>query len=125
MKFEVKKPLFKGLNPESISKAIATHGKGLYPVILSKMLSVTPQRHCGFIVPKICKASQVLQKISASVTATQIRLKSAYDGMTLQNNLCREYAGRHLTAESESRHHNFLSMATYSKSQNVKEASHA
>ncbi len=125
MKFKVKTPLFMALNPGYLAKAIATHDKGLYSVILSKMLSVTPQRYCGFIVPKICKAPQTLQRIGASVTATQIRLESVYDGMTLQNNLYREYAGRHLTAESESRHHNFLSVATYSKSQNVKGASHA
>ena len=56
-----------------------------YAVDLSKSTSVTPQRHCGFIVPKFCKASQAVQKTSASVSATQTRLQSLYEGMTRQN----------------------------------------
>ncbi len=56
-----------------------------YAVDLSKNISVTPQRHCGFIVPKFCKASQAVQKTSASVSATQTRLQSLYEGMTRQN----------------------------------------
>ena len=56
-----------------------------YAVDLSKNVSVTPQRHCGFIVPKFCKASQAVQKTSASVSATQTRLQSLYEGMTRQN----------------------------------------
>ena len=56
-----------------------------YAVDLSKNISVTPQRHCGFIVPKFCKASQAVQKTSASVAATHTRLKSLYEGMTRQN----------------------------------------
>ena len=56
-----------------------------YAVDLSKSTSVTPQRHCGFIVPKFCKASQAVQKTSASVSATHTRLYSLYEGMTQQN----------------------------------------
>ena len=56
-----------------------------YAVDLSKTVSVTPQRHCGFIVPKFCKASQAVQKTSASVSATHTRLQSLYEGMTQQN----------------------------------------
>lgn len=64
---------------------IATLIRSAYAVDLSKNTSVTPQRHCGFIVPKFCKASQAVQKTSASVTATPIRLQSLYEGMTQQN----------------------------------------
>ena len=56
-----------------------------YAVDLSKSTSVTPQRHCGFIVPKFCKASQAVQKTSASVSATHTRLQSLYEGMTRQD----------------------------------------
>ena len=56
-----------------------------YAVDLSKSKSVTPQRHCGFIVPKFCLASQAVQKTSASVSATHTRLYSLYEGMTRQN----------------------------------------
>jgi hypothetical protein len=64
---------------------IASCGRSTYAVDLSKNISVTPQRHCGFIVPKFCKASQAVQKTSASVSATQTRLYSLYEGMTQQN----------------------------------------
>ena len=64
---------------------IASCARSTYAVDLSKSISVTPQRHCGFIVPKFCKASQAVQKISASVSATQTRLQSLYEGMTRQN----------------------------------------
>ena len=64
---------------------IASCGRSTYAVDLSKNISVTPQRHCGFIVPKFCKASQAVQKTSASVTATHTRLQSLYEGMTQQN----------------------------------------
>ena len=66
---------------------IASCGRSAYAVDLSKIQSVTPQRHCGFIVPKFCKASQAVQKTSASVTATHTRLQSLYEGMTPQNKL--------------------------------------
>ena len=64
---------------------IANMPKYGYAVDLSKSNSVTPQRHCGFIVPKFCKASQAEQKISASISAMQTRLYSLYEGMTQQN----------------------------------------
>lgn len=65
--------------------SLAKQAKALYSVILSKLTSVTPQRHCGFIVPKFCKGSQSLHLQGASVTATQTRLQSLYEGMTPQN----------------------------------------
>lgn len=64
---------------------IASLSRSAYAVDLSKSNSVTPQRHCGFIVPKFCKASQAAQKTSASVSATHTRLQSLYEGMTRQN----------------------------------------
>lgn len=56
-----------------------------YAKDLSKSNSVTPQRYCGFIVPKICIGSQSMHIYSTSVSATQIRLKSLYEGLTRQN----------------------------------------
>ena len=64
---------------------LATCSRSAYAVDLSKNVSVTPQRHCGFIVPKICIASQTIQIRGTSVTATQTRLQSLYEGMTRQN----------------------------------------
>ena len=64
---------------------IANMPKYGYAVDLSKHISVTPQRHCGFIVPHFCLASQAVQESSASVSATQTRLYSLYEGMTRQN----------------------------------------
>ena len=64
---------------------LATCSSSAYSKDLSKSTSVTPQRHCGFIVPKFCKASQAVQKTSASVSATQTRLQSPYEGQTRQN----------------------------------------
>ena len=66
-------------------KKIANMPKYGYAVDLSKHISVTPQRHCGFIVPKFCLASQAVQESSASISAMQIRLYSLYEGMTRQN----------------------------------------
>ena len=64
---------------------IASCGRSAYAVDLSKSNSVTPQRHCGFIVLNFCLASQAVQKTGASVSATQTRLYSLYEGMTRQN----------------------------------------
>ena len=64
---------------------IASCGRSTYAVDLSKNTSVTPQRHCGFIVPKFCLASQAVQETSASISAMQTRLYSLYEGMTRQN----------------------------------------
>ena len=86
---------------------IASCGRSAYAVDLSKSVSVTPQRHCGFIVPKICIGSQSMLIHSTSVSATHTRLKSLYEGMTLQNKPLGEYAGRYLQSESESPHQLF------------------
>ena len=64
---------------------IANMPKYGYAVDLSKSVSVTPQRHCGFIVPKFCLASQAVQETSASISAMQTMLYSLYEGMTRQN----------------------------------------
>ena len=64
---------------------IANMPKYGYAVDLSKSNSVTPQRHCGFIVPKFCLASQAVQETSAIISAMQTRLYSLYEGMTRQN----------------------------------------
>ena len=64
---------------------IANMPKYGYSEVLSKSASVTPQRHCGFIVPNFCLASQAVQESSASVSATQTRLYTLYEGMTRQN----------------------------------------
>ena len=64
---------------------IASLSRSAYAVDLSKSVSVTPQRHCGFIVPKFCLASQAVQETSASISAMQTRLQSLYEGMTRQN----------------------------------------
>lgn len=64
---------------------IATLSRSAYAVDLSKNVSVTPQRHCGFIVPKICIGSQSMQKTGTSISAMHTRLQSLYEGMTRQN----------------------------------------
>ncbi|MCG2574334.1 hypothetical protein LVY74_12315 [Acinetobacter sp. ME22] len=65
---------------------IASCSKSAYAVDLSKNVSVTPQRHCGFIVPKFCIGSQSMHEIKgASITAMHTRLQSLYEGMTRQN----------------------------------------
>ena len=66
---------------------IANMPKYGYAVDLSKSNSVTPQRHCGFIVPKFCLASQAVQETSASISAMQTRLQSLYGEWTLQNKI--------------------------------------
>ena len=87
---------------------IASCGRSTYAVDLSKSTSVTPQRHCGFIVPKFCKASQAVQKTSASVSATQTRLYSLYEGMTQQNKPMANMLGGYFEAESESPHQFYI-----------------
>ena len=65
---------------------IASCSKSAYALDLSKKYSVTPQRHCGFIVPKFCIGSQSMHEIQgASITAMHTRLQSLYEGMTRQN----------------------------------------
>lgn len=88
-----------------------------YAVDLSKIQSVTPQRHCGFIVPKFCKASQAVQKTSTSVSATQTRLYSLYEGMTQQNKPMANMLGGYFEAESESPHQFYIGENLNSKIQ--------
>lgn len=83
--FEMFKGLLLGMCFVLFCFVIASLSRSAYAVDLSKSKSVTPQRHCGFIVPKFCKASQAVQKTSASVSATHTRLQSLYEGMTRQN----------------------------------------
>ena len=83
--FEMFKGLLLGMCFVLFCFVIASLSRSAYAVDLSKTVSVTPQRHCGFIVPKFCKASQAVQKTSASVSATQTRLQSLYEGQTRQN----------------------------------------
>ena len=97
---------------------IATLSRSAYAVDLSKIQSVTPQRHCGFIVPKFCKASQAAQKTSASVTATHTRLQSLYEGMTQQNkSAMANMLGGYFEAESESPHQFYIGENLNSKIQ--------
>ncbi len=101
---------------------IASCGRSAYAVDLSKSVSVTPQRHCGFIVPKFCIGSQSMLKIQgASVSATQTRLQSLYEGMTRQNKVLPNMSGgsyrprvNPLTLISQ--------ISVISKTQNCKEA---
>lgn len=83
--FEMFKGLLIGMCFVLFCFVIASLRRSAYAVDLSKSNSVTPQRHCGFIAPKFCKASQAVQKTSASVSATHTRLQSLYEGMTRQN----------------------------------------
>ena len=97
---------------------IATLSRSAYAVDLSRSISVTPQRHCGFIVPKFCKASQAVQKTSASVTATHTRLQSLYEGMTQQNKSeMANMLGGYFEAESESPHQFYIGENLNSKIQ--------
>ena len=64
---------------------IASLIRSVYAVDLSNSLSDSSHRKSDFFVPKFCKASQAVQKTSASVSATPTRLQSIYDGMTSQN----------------------------------------
>ena len=97
---------------------IANMPKYGYAVDLSKSNSVTPQRHCGFIVPKFCKASQAVQKTSASISAMQTRLYSLYEGMTRQNkSAMANMLGGYFEAESESPHQFYIGENLNSKIQ--------
>ena len=64
---------------------IANMPKYGYAVDLSKSIRVTPERHSGFFVPQICIGSQSMHIHGTSVSATQTRLYSLYEGMTRQN----------------------------------------
>lgn len=64
---------------------IASLSRSAYAVDLSKNVSVTPQRHCGFFAPLNCIGSQSLHLNRVSISAMQTRLQSLYEGMTRQN----------------------------------------
>ena len=64
---------------------LATCSRSAYAVDLSKNVSVTPQRHCGFFAPLNCIGSQSLHLNRVSISAMQTRLQSLYEGMTRQN----------------------------------------
>ena len=83
--FEMVKGLLIGMCFVLFCFVIATLSRSAYAVDLSKSTSVTPQRHCGFIVPKICIGSQSMHIHSTSVSATHTRLQSLYEGQTRQN----------------------------------------
>ena len=83
--FEMVKGLLIGMCFVLFCFVIASLSRSAYAVDLSKSVSVTPQRHCGFIVPHFCNAPQATQNKGTSVLATHTRLKSLYEGMTLQN----------------------------------------
>ena len=72
---------------------IASCGRTAYAVDLSNLTSVNPQRHCGFIVPRICIGSQSVHLYDTSVSATQTRLQSLYEGMTRQNKVLPNMSG--------------------------------
>lgn len=116
--FEMFKGLLLGMCFVLFCFVIATISRSVYAVDLSKIQSVTPQRHCGFIVPKFCKASQAVQKTSASVTATHTRLQSLYEGMTQQNKSeMANMLGGYFEAESESPHQFYIGENLNSKIQ--------
>ena len=66
---------------------IASLSRSVYAVDLSNSLSDSSHRKSDFFVPKFCKASQAVQKTSASVSATHTRLQSLYGEWTLQNKI--------------------------------------
>lgn len=72
---------------------VATCSSSTYATDLSKLTSVTPQRHCGFIVPNSCMGSQSMHVHGASITAMQTRLQSLYEGMTRQNKVLLNMSG--------------------------------
>lgn len=116
--FEMFKGLLLGMCFVLFCFVIASLSRSAYAVDLSKIQSVTPQRHCGFIVPKFCKASQAVQKTSASVTATHTRLQSLYEGMTQQNkSAMANMLGGYFEAESESPHQFYIGENLNSKIQ--------
>lgn len=107
--FEMVKGLLIGMCFVLFCFVIASLSRSAYAVDLSKIQSVTPQRHCGFIVPKFCKASQAAQKTSASVSATHTKLQSLYEGMTQQNkSAMANMLGGYFEAESESPHQFYI-----------------
>ena len=122
--FDLIKGLLMGICFILICLILASVNSSAYSKDLSKSVSVIPQRHCGFIVPKFRLASQAVQKISASISAMQTRLYSLYEGMTRQNKVLPNMSGgsyrprvNPLTIISQ--------IVANLKTQNCKEASHA
>ena len=66
------------------AQTIAQPSQPGYAAILSKPISVTPQRHCGFFAPEVCPAPQAGQ-IKAQWPAAPQRPQSVYDGWTCRN----------------------------------------
>ena len=72
--FEMFKGLVLGMCFVLFCFVIATLSRSAYAVDLSNSLSDSSHRKSDFFVPKFCKASQAVQKTSASVSATPTRL---------------------------------------------------
>ena len=83
--FEMFKGLLLGMCFVLFCFVIASLSRSAYAVDLSKSIRVTPERHSGFFVPQICIGSQSMHIHGTSVSATQTRLYSLYEGMTRQN----------------------------------------
>ena len=96
---------------------LATCSRSVYSKDLSKIQSDSSHRKSDFFVPKFCKASQAVQKTSASVSATQTRLYSLYEGMTQQNKPMANMLGGYFEAESESPHQFYIGENLNSKIQ--------
>lgn len=79
------KGIFLGTSFIVLCFVIASISHSAYALGLSKTHSVTPERHSGFFVPLNCMGSQSLHLNRTSVSATQTRLNSLYEGMTSQN----------------------------------------
>ena len=83
--FEMFRGLLLGMCFVLFCFVIASLSRSVYAVDLSNSLSDSSHRKSDFFVPKFCKASQAVQKTSASVSATPTRLQSLYEGQTRQN----------------------------------------
>ncbi len=66
------------------AKPITTQSLSRYAGVLSKHISVTPERHSGFFAPVIRLDSQT-RSSTAQRAAAPISLQSVYDGMTRPN----------------------------------------
>lgn len=100
---------------------LATCSRSVYSKDLSKIQSDSSHRKSDFFVPYFCLASQAVQESSASVSATQTRLYTLYEGMTSQNKAAMPNMwGGYFETESESSHQFYIGELL--KSQNSKEA---
>ena len=108
--FEMFKGLLLGMCFVLFCFVIASLSRSAYAVDLSKIQSDSSHRKSDFFVPYFCLASQAVQESSASVSATQTRLYTLYEGMTSQNKAAMPNMwGGYFETESESSHHNFSS----------------